>query len=645
MRRCGCVFRPPRTGAPRSGCARRTDRSCRCASCRPGRPTPRRTSSTRRSPSRSTSRPARWPGRCWSGWPTTTTCSRWPCTTSSATAGRWTSCSRDLFALYEARRGGRPPGFAELPVQYGDYAIRQRRGAVRPADGDLAYWKRQLAGLPPLDLATDRPRPAEQTYGGAAHELPPRPDPDAVRATTSPGGATRPLYMTLLAAFQVLLGRYAGAATTSPSAPRSPGRPAAGAGARRRHVRQHAAAARRPVRRPDLRRAARPGPRGTGSTPTTTRNCRSSGWSNELDLPRDVTPLAAVPGAVRAAELRARGAARRARRELAVEWLRRCSRGRPASTSSCTSAEDRRGTGRAVRLQHRPVRTRDRRPARGALHGPAARGCWPTPDACVDDAELLGARGAAPSCMTGCNDTAAEFPVGDDPARARSRRRPRAAPDAVAVTFEGARPDLPRAERARPTGSRTACAGSASARRRWSPSAPSGRWSWSSRCSACSRPAPRTCRWTRSTRPTGSPSCSPTRRRRSCSPRSSLRGLLPRHVRDGARRSTTSADVAGAARHGPGRAPGRATSRTSSTPPARPGGPRACPTPTAASSTGSTGCSGRYRLGADDVGAAEDPGQLRRVGVGVLLAAAAPGARLVLAAARRAQGRRRTCAT
>lgn len=114
----------------------------------------------------------------------------------------------DLFALYEARRGGRPPGFAELPVQYGDYAIRQREGLSGAADGDFAYWKRRLAALPTLDLVTDRPRPVEQTHGGAAHNF--RLDRTLTRSVHDLArrhDATA--YMVLLAGFQVLLGRYA----------------------------------------------------------------------------------------------------------------------------------------------------------------------------------------------------------------------------------------------------------------------------------------------------------------------------------------------------------------------------------------------------------------------------------------------------
>jgi amino acid adenylation domain-containing protein len=111
----------------------------------------------------------------------------------------------DLFALYEARRGA-PRRLAEPAIQYGDYAIRQRDGLS--GDGDFGYWKQQLAGLPTLDLITDRPRPAEQTHGGAAHGF--RLDrtlTQSVNALARRHDATP--YMVLLAAFQALLGRYA----------------------------------------------------------------------------------------------------------------------------------------------------------------------------------------------------------------------------------------------------------------------------------------------------------------------------------------------------------------------------------------------------------------------------------------------------
>ncbi|MEU7853455.1 amino acid adenylation domain-containing protein [Nonomuraea sp. NPDC049141] len=109
----------------------------------------------------------------------------------------------------------------ELPVTYGDFAAWQR---ARPGGADdVAYWRERLAGLPPLELPTDFPRPPELTYLGAAHPF--AIDPDLVARLDRLGrehGATP--YMVLLAAFAALLGRYAGqedVAVGSPVAGRS----------------------------------------------------------------------------------------------------------------------------------------------------------------------------------------------------------------------------------------------------------------------------------------------------------------------------------------------------------------------------------------------------------------------------------------
>ncbi|MDV9203070.1 condensation domain-containing protein, partial [Streptomyces sp. Wh19] len=60
--------------------------------------------------------------------------------------------TRELAALY----AGEP--LPELPVQYADYAVWQRRTLTGPVlDEGLAYWREQLAGAPVLDLPTDRP--------------------------------------------------------------------------------------------------------------------------------------------------------------------------------------------------------------------------------------------------------------------------------------------------------------------------------------------------------------------------------------------------------------------------------------------------------------------------------------------------------
>ncbi|MFG1750255.1 non-ribosomal peptide synthetase/MFS transporter [Streptosporangium sandarakinum] len=112
----------------------------------------------------------------------------------------------ELLALHDARRRGGESGLAPAPLQYGDYACWL---AGRDHDREIGYWREKLAGLPPLELPADRPRPAEQRWEGAAHGL--ALDPELSEAVAEVGrarGATP--YMTLLAAFQVLLGRYAG---------------------------------------------------------------------------------------------------------------------------------------------------------------------------------------------------------------------------------------------------------------------------------------------------------------------------------------------------------------------------------------------------------------------------------------------------
>ncbi|HEX6244067.1 MAG TPA: condensation domain-containing protein, partial [Polyangiales bacterium] len=118
---------------------------------------------------------------------------------------------RELSALYEAYRDGRESPLPELSVQYPDYAVWQREQlAGEVLDGQLAYWRERLADAPALlELPTDHPRPPVQTYRGAM--IPVELAPELLARLEALGrseGAT--LYMTLLGAFQVLLGRYAG---------------------------------------------------------------------------------------------------------------------------------------------------------------------------------------------------------------------------------------------------------------------------------------------------------------------------------------------------------------------------------------------------------------------------------------------------
>ncbi|MFI6907016.1 amino acid adenylation domain-containing protein [Nonomuraea sp. NPDC050394] len=107
----------------------------------------------------------------------------------------------ELRTLYA---GETPP---ELTLQYADFALWQR---TRPADqADLAYWRERLAGVPPIDLPIDGRRGAVATFDGASHSF--RLGPGLLAAANRLArehDAT--LYMVVLAAYQVLLGRHSG---------------------------------------------------------------------------------------------------------------------------------------------------------------------------------------------------------------------------------------------------------------------------------------------------------------------------------------------------------------------------------------------------------------------------------------------------
>ena len=118
---------------------------------------------------------------------------------------------RELAALYgKAVAGGEPP--AELPIQYADFAEWQRSqfGSGENLDRQLAFWKERLGGdLPVLALPTDFPRGSTQTFRGAtAAVILPEPLVRQLKAMSREHGAT--LFMTLLAAFQLLLSRQSG---------------------------------------------------------------------------------------------------------------------------------------------------------------------------------------------------------------------------------------------------------------------------------------------------------------------------------------------------------------------------------------------------------------------------------------------------
>jgi amino acid adenylation domain-containing protein len=117
----------------------------------------------------------------------------------------------ELDRLYQGFRAGQPTQLPALPVQYADYAVWQEewlQGEVLARE--LAYWRERLAGAPALlQVPTDRPRPPVQSHRGARLrlELPPA-LATRLRELSRAEGTT--LYMTLLAAFGVLLQRYSG---------------------------------------------------------------------------------------------------------------------------------------------------------------------------------------------------------------------------------------------------------------------------------------------------------------------------------------------------------------------------------------------------------------------------------------------------
>ena len=110
----------------------------------------------------------------------------------------------ELISSYRARRSGESPERVKIPVQYHEFSARE----VAPSQPQLSYWTQKLVGAPSsIDLPTDRPRPAVQTFRCARRTL--RIDAplfDRIRAVGKERGGT--LFSTLLAAFTVLLSRY-----------------------------------------------------------------------------------------------------------------------------------------------------------------------------------------------------------------------------------------------------------------------------------------------------------------------------------------------------------------------------------------------------------------------------------------------------
>ncbi|HTQ80408.1 MAG TPA: amino acid adenylation domain-containing protein, partial [Thermoanaerobaculia bacterium] len=117
----------------------------------------------------------------------------------------------EIVPLYRAALAGSPSPLPPLPMQYGDFALWQRRqisGEVLAQE--LQYWRTQLSDSPAdLGLPLDRPRPRQQSYRGARVLFPLAAEPIlALRRDIAHSNTT--LFMALLAVFQAHLGRYCG---------------------------------------------------------------------------------------------------------------------------------------------------------------------------------------------------------------------------------------------------------------------------------------------------------------------------------------------------------------------------------------------------------------------------------------------------
>jgi amino acid adenylation domain-containing protein len=114
----------------------------------------------------------------------------------------------ELVSLYNLFSAGQTCSLPELPIQYGDFAYWQRQHTPDPKQ--MTYWRHQLSGeLPVLQVTTDHPRPAVQTYRGAIHRFVlPKELSEGLKQLSRAEGST--LFMMLLTGFLTLLYRYSG---------------------------------------------------------------------------------------------------------------------------------------------------------------------------------------------------------------------------------------------------------------------------------------------------------------------------------------------------------------------------------------------------------------------------------------------------
>lgn len=118
---------------------------------------------------------------------------------------------KEMATLYEGYSAGKESPLVDLPIQYSDYAAWQHeRLQGKELERLLDYWVEQLRDAPPLlELPSDRPRPAAHSFRGATYEfILPAKLSEEIKRFSQREEVT--LFMTLLAAFKVLLSRYTG---------------------------------------------------------------------------------------------------------------------------------------------------------------------------------------------------------------------------------------------------------------------------------------------------------------------------------------------------------------------------------------------------------------------------------------------------
>src|SRR5262245_46404372 len=117
---------------------------------------------------------------------------------------------KEFAALYEAYAKGEESPLPPLAIQYADYALWQREWLKGEAlEEQLRYWREQLAGMTALELPTDYARPAAPSHRGAVVPIDLGVETSKrLKALSRQEGVT--LFMTLLAGFQALLGRWTG---------------------------------------------------------------------------------------------------------------------------------------------------------------------------------------------------------------------------------------------------------------------------------------------------------------------------------------------------------------------------------------------------------------------------------------------------